>query len=175
MWKDSRQGTFAILDGARDEEIHAGLLRWTPEQRCLYAGELSPVMAQVAPYLVPLPRKSLFTNWVIEHGWGDSWSIFFQSFADLNVLRRHFRQFLKVKDEHGKNMYFRYYDPRVLRVYLPTCNKEELEKLFGPVTSYYAEGETADQLLEFSLLEGQLIQNTITLNKITSTGKKTPA
>ena len=49
----------------------------------------------------------------------------------------------------GKRLYFRYYDPRVLRVYLPTCNTEETKFIFGPLAAYFCEGETADTLLTF--------------------------
>ena len=37
-------------------------------------------------------------------------------------LRHHLKGFLRVRGESGQKMMFRYYDPRVLRVYLPTCN-----------------------------------------------------
>jgi hypothetical protein len=41
-------------------------------------------------------------------------------------------------------MIFRWYDPRVLRVYLPTCTENELDMLFGPLSSYFVEdGEHA--------------------------------
>ena len=35
----------------------------------------------------------------------------------VDELRRHLRRFLLVKDESGRQLYFRYYDPRVLRLY----------------------------------------------------------
>ena len=54
---------------------------------------------------------------------------------------RHFRQFLRVRDEAGREFFFRFYDPRVLRVYLPTCNSEELRTFFGPVELFSMEGE----------------------------------
>lgn len=55
------------------------------------------------------------------------------------MLRRHFRRFLRVTDEQGQPLMFRYYDPRVLRVYLPTCTAEELALVFGPVSAYLIE------------------------------------
>jgi hypothetical protein len=41
----------------------------------------------------------------------------------------------------NKLIFFRYYDPRVLRVYLPTCNAEEIRSVFGPISAYIAEDE----------------------------------
>jgi hypothetical protein len=39
-------------------------------------------------------------------------------------MARRRRRFLRVKDEDG--LVFRFYDPRVMRVYLPTCAAGEL-------------------------------------------------
>ena len=61
--------------------------------------------------------------------------------ADLRTMRNHFRKLLTVYDPNGKPLLFRYYDPRVLRVYLPTCNAEELATIFGPINSYLLEDE----------------------------------
>jgi hypothetical protein len=146
----SQQGSraFTILDGASVPGLLANLARFDPERICLYRGELEPDMAEVAPYLAFLERDAPFTDWVIGNGWGQHWGIFGVTRADLKELRRHFRTFLMVYDEKGKSLYFRYYDPRVLRVYLPTCNEKELKQVFGPVHRFCAEGE-GDRLIEF--------------------------
>ena len=57
-------------------------------------------------------------------------------------------------DPTGKPLLFRYYDPRVLRVYLPTCNAEELKTLFGPVQAYIMEDESGAAMLRFRLKNG---------------------
>jgi hypothetical protein len=139
----SAQGTraFTILDGASVPDLPANMANFDPEQTCLYRGELEPDMAEVAPYLAFLERDAPFTDWVISNGWGQHWGIFGVTWADLRELRKHFRKFLMVYDEAGKSLYFRYYDPRVLRVYLPTCNADELKTVFGPVESYLMEDE----------------------------------
>jgi hypothetical protein len=90
-------------------------------------------------------------EWILDNGWGDSWGIFMTSSDSLENLRRHFRHFLLVQDEDGKELYFRFYDPRVLRVYLLTCTVEEARQFFGPVDSFLVENEDAQELLRFSL------------------------
>ena len=65
---------------------------------------------------------------------------------------------MRVYDDKLRPVYFRYYDPRVFRVYLPTCNREELETIFGPAVKFFAESEDADSLIEYSLMEGKLNQ-----------------
>ena len=132
---------FAILDGASVPSLLPNLTNFGPEYICLYRGELEPDMAAVAPYLVVLDRDSDFTKWVLSNGWGEHWGIFGVTQADLPSLRKHFRKFLMVYDESGKSLYFRYYDPRVLRVYLPTCNAGELKTVFGPVVAYLLEDD----------------------------------
>jgi len=137
---------FAVLDGARDERIYRAVYDSRLDHECLFAGDISYDLAAAAPYLVRLEREAAFTRWLLEHGWGRSFGIFAWSRADLEALRRHFRRVLQVKDEGGRRLYFRYYDPRVLRRYVPTCTAAELRELFGPLVRLFAEGEQGQVL-----------------------------
>lgn len=156
------QGTYAILDTARDDKIHQKLINSDIEPLCLYIGDKAIELATVAPYLVDLRREDPLTQWVLNTGWGKSWGIFLQSSASLIELQRHFRQFLMVYDEEGTPLYFRFYDPRVLRIYLPTCNEKELEAVFGPVSCYYVENKDSSEMIEFRCTkEFYLIENVV--------------
>lgn len=149
---------FAILDGASVPNLPQLLHEHQPEFVCLYRGQLEPDLASVAPYLVQLVANTPFTDQVIKRGWGGHWGIFAITDGDLTAMRKHFRKFLTVHDSEGKPLLFRYYDPRVLRIYLPTCNVEELRTIFGPVSNYLLEGENADTLLSFQFEKDQLQQ-----------------
>lgn len=149
---------FTVLDGASVPDLVPKLFEFQPEYFCLYLGELAPDMAEVAPYLVYLQTNSPFAEWVIERAWGKHWGILVHSYSDLRSLRRHFRKFLTVHDNGGKPLLFRYYDPRVLRVYLPSCNAEELQTFFGPIETFVVEDEDPTSILKFSLEEGRLKQ-----------------
>lgn len=149
--------TYAILDGSSIPDLLAHLHDDKPEFACLYRGELEPDMAVVAPYLVRLKDGAPFAEWVLAEGWGRHWGIFMQARSDLTKLRQHFRQFLRVKDPEGNPLYFRFYDPRVLRLYLPTCNEEELAFVFGPLRVYVCEGPVISELLAF-LFDGQQLK-----------------
>jgi hypothetical protein len=149
---------FAVLDGASVPELLDklyGSLR--PEFECLYRGDLEPDLAEIAPYLVRLDAGSEFTDWVLAEGWGKHWGVFAVTSADLRAMRMHLRRFVMVHDAEGKPLYFRYYDPRVLRTYLPTCNSKELEEFFGPVAKYVGESEQPGALLEFRSEAGALV------------------
>lgn len=143
---------YAVLDGASVPELPQLLWEHEPKNICLYRGELEPDMAAVAPYLVKLEYDHPFTKLVCEKGWGSHWCIFAITPAEVNIrdMRKHFRRFLMVYSPENKLIYFRYYDPRVLRVYLPTCNAEETKIVFGPIGSYIMEEEDPSNLLRFT-------------------------
>jgi hypothetical protein len=142
---------YAVLDGARSPAVTRTLMSWTRGCVCLYEGPVPRELLAVAPYLVHLRRDADATRELLERAWGQSWGIFATTSASLGELRRHFRKFLQVEDASGRRLYFRYYDPRVLRVYLPTCNLRELRTLFGPVSHYFAESPRGEALLDFTL------------------------
>jgi hypothetical protein len=151
LFFEQEVNAYAVLDGASIPNLLDKLYDLSPVFCCLFRGELAPDMAEVAPYLVQLERGSEFTNWLIGKGWGNHWGIFALSDADFRTMRRHFRTFLIVYDDTGRPMRFRYYDPRVLRLYLPTCNAEELTTVFGAVASFMLESEEANQAMQFRL------------------------
>ena len=135
---------YALLDAARDPRIYPLIRRSGADHRCLFAGELAPELKAAAPYLVFLGKDATITEDLLWDGWGNAWGVFLESSAIIQDLRRHFRRLLTVQDERGKRLFFRFYDPRVLSVYLPTCTIEELRTVFGPVEAFFYErpGET---------------------------------
>ena len=141
---------FALLDATRDPLRILGMLRSSGgECQSLYEGMQGKMLDAYAPYLARLPGDSRLLETLIAQGWGKHWGIFVVSAADFKSLRKHFRTFLMVKSPEGQPLYFRYYDPRVLRLYLPTCDAAETEFVFGPVAAYLCEGETQDTLWVF--------------------------
>lgn len=143
LFASEDESAYVVLDGASVPGLLEKLAAAPEEHACLYRGELPPDLARVAPYLVKLRRESPLTDWILTEGWGNHCGIFAVTTVGLEALRRHFRGFLRVKDPDGKILYFRYYDPRVLQVYLPTCSRSEIKIVFGPVLRYIAEDEKA--------------------------------
>lgn len=133
---DPTLATYCIIDGAACEELLPQLDQHQPDHCCLYAGELEPDVEEVAPYLVRLVAEDSFTVWLLDSIGNKPWGIFCRAPSTLRELRKHFRQFLIVKGPDGENLYFRFYDPRVLAVFLPTCEDDQVAYLFGSVTEY---------------------------------------
>ena len=154
---------YLVLDGARDPRIYPAVLDCYLNKTCLYSGNLPSELQLTAPYLIELERDDRFVRRIINLGWGNSWGIFFRSHAGMERLRHHLRQFLVVKDESAKRLIFRYYDPRVLRVYLPTCFTRELQTFFGPIDRFLLEGEDPGTLIRYGFDDVALTEEAVEL------------
>jgi hypothetical protein len=152
---------YAILDGASIEDLPTRIYDMRPRNFCLYRGELDADIAEVAPYLVELAPQTYFTEWLLENCWGRHWGIFAHSHFTIDAVRKHFRKFLTVYDDAGNPLLFRYYDPRVLTKFLPTCKPEELQKLFGQVTTFFAESNERKELFRYQFFSDSLQQSAL--------------
>ena len=150
----------AVLDCARDERIFAAVERCQLDKSCLYAGRLPWVLQRAAPHLVVLDPDDRFTQYLIDEGWGDSWGIYLRTELPMLDVRRHLRMLLRVKDEMSRNLIFRWYDPRVLRIYLPSCRPAELRSMFGPIEQFYCESSDSSALLSYRFDDPQLTAET---------------
>ena len=142
---------YVVLDGAAVDGLPMKLYEMNPPHYCLFRGELAPDMVEVAPYVVQLVQNTSFTDWVLSENSGKHWGFFAHSLHSIKEMRRHFRSLVTVYDEQGKPMIFRFYDPRVLRNFLPTCNADELQTFFGKVETFFAENEKQQPFSAFSL------------------------
>ena len=78
----------------------------------------------------------------------------FVSRAGFGGLRKHFRKFLFVSDERGESVYFRFYDPSVLRTFLPVCDSSETQSFFGPIDCFLTESENCSEVIVFEVNNG---------------------
>jgi hypothetical protein len=173
------QPLYAILDAARSPEIYkllaeakeearksweaqnpgaagptfqppaAGMLEDGAQYESLFEGSSKAELTLFAPYLVSLPPQSKLLEKLVSKGWGKSWGIYLTCNLPFHEVRRHFRHFLMVNTPDGEQMYFRFYDPRVLRVFLPACSEQEIRYFFGPVSRFVTEDKKPETLLEF--------------------------
>jgi hypothetical protein len=129
---------FAIVDKARSDcpPVSAFASCVGP---LLSAGDI----LEVAPILFAIRRReeSLAS--------GGSCAIYLISDAPVSDLRKHLESLLHVSTEDGETLYFRYYDPRVLCVFLRTCTPEQIEEFFGPVAAFLVEAEDRQSRLVF--------------------------
>lgn len=140
--KGPRPDMWMIIDGGRDRRIYPAVTYSGLQHECLFAGNLSIPLQRSAPYLVQLELDDRATIRMIDGAFGQSWGTFLRADVGIKTLRRHLRTMLRVQAPNGKYMLFRYWDPRVLRVYLPTCLPDELHRFFGPIEQVYVEDQT---------------------------------
>ena len=113
-------------------------------------------MVDVAPYLVPIAYRPKYPY--EGSGYLDLWAerlgssagILLVTPADPESLRDHLGELFHVTDEAEAHKYFfRFYDPRVLRTYLPTCTPAEAKEFFGPIRHYLVESERFGRMLSY--------------------------
>lgn len=176
LWRDgSSRDVWMIVDGARTVEVFRTLLDCHLEYACLYSGPLAPDLEIAAPYLVQLDYDYRDTRRLIRRAWGNSWGVFLRSGTSLDKLRHHLKKFLLVRDQRGRRLVFRFYDPRVLRVYLPTCTPDELRTVYGPIDSFCTEDEAPGALLEFGFDQERLLERRFPLSPSATDPKPLPS
>lgn len=154
--------SYCVVDAARlEEQLDVAKEKADPNSYwCLYQGASAEQLSNVAPYLfISWPNRQAaptLLDWLFADGWGNAWGIFALSRATPDVLYHHFRRFLMVRTEAGQPLYFRFYDPRVLRRFLPTCNPAQLTDFFGPIRYFLVEDEDPAFGMSYWVDQGQL-------------------
>jgi hypothetical protein len=143
----TRGRLFAVLDSCDSPEVQSRLLDLDPSTApSLFSGPKAAEYATFAPYLVQCGEELL--DWIVETLPDQPWGVFLVTDVDLPALRKHLRTLLVVRHPDDRKMYFRFYDPRVLRDFLPGCTAAELRTVFGPVEAFgLLRPETADARL----------------------------
>jgi hypothetical protein len=137
---------YALVDAARDFHLALGPRHQGVKTYTLLEGEMAPFLDSVAPHLVPINLESDYLELWAER-LGGSAGILLLTKKGLLMLREHLRNIFTVTDEENNEFFFRYYDPRVLRAYLPTCTGEEAKEFFGPIRRILAESDGVGRLL----------------------------
>ncbi|WP_437498388.1 DUF4123 domain-containing protein [Sorangium sp. So ce1099] len=138
---------FAVLDAARTLRVIEVLRESVEEYRSLYEGIKGEALAMQAPYLVRLPSGSRLLEQLVLEGWGKRWGIYLTCRRPFDEVRRQLRRITMVhNDQTGERMYFRFYDPRMLRLFLPTCGMRQKEQIFGEIEAFLVAGRDGELL-----------------------------
>ncbi len=144
-----RAPVYALIDAARECDGPYQATQAGVACASLFAGDLGDKLKNVAPHLVEFKNRTSFVGWWFEQ-WGRSVGVLVETPVSLPDLRRHFRTLTMVRGESDrKQYYFRFYDPRVLHTFLPSCTADEVQRFFGPVTAFYCESKGGTELLAF--------------------------
>ncbi len=141
---------YLLIDGASAAALIDHLYDDKADFACLISGPLEPDMQEVAPYLVVLRDGEPFSEWILNFAFGEHWGLVLRASLPMEDLARRYRKLLRVRGAEGEPLFFRFYDPRVLRTYLPTCIDAEVTSWFDGVDHYLVEADPADRLLRLS-------------------------
>jgi pSer/pThr/pTyr-binding forkhead associated (FHA) protein len=146
---------FALVDGAKAFELAFEGRLMGNRLYTLFTGALAVQLAHVGPCLVELSAVAPFLQKWID-GLGNSAGVLFRTEADLVTLYGHLRHLFVATDERGREYFFRFYDPRVLRVFLPTCTEDELLEFFGPIQEWVVEQADGTGVVRYAVARGRL-------------------
>jgi len=157
---------YMLVDAARAKPIHPRLLALDPETRAqsLYQGDIGVNLGHLSPWLVAMSERPE-AAWFAETGFGQSWGLFVVADLAFEDLRRHLRKFNLVERPDRQQLVFRFYDPRVMRGFLPACAPEELRQFFGPIKAFLVETEAGDGMLRYSVEGGTLRETRLPLRR----------
>ena len=145
----SGEPVYAVMDAGRESRIPAFLdaagERYTP----LYDPSNTRDVAMVAPYLILLPPNARLLDFLIKDGWSKAWGIYLNSSAPFETVQDHLRRYTTVLTADGNPFYFRFWDPRIFRVFLPGCTPRECTEFFGPVSRFVVESDRPEIACEF--------------------------
>jgi hypothetical protein len=97
----------------------------------------------------------------LARGWGQAWGIFLTSDAPAKVVRARLRRLTRVEvDGSPRAAYFRFYDPRVLRVLMPIATPRQASWFFGDgeIGAYLVEDRDPRAALMFTEGSGGAVE-----------------
>jgi Domain of unknown function (DUF4123) len=154
---------FVILDGAHFKSKMDQAILLNENHHNLYTGISPAHLEPLGPFIFEFPHNQEFYEWYMENVQANSRGLIVESIHTFNEVKSHFKTLIKVRTESGHNLFFRFYDSRVIRSFLPTCQEAELIDFFGPVQSIFAQSVEADILLNYRIQNKKLITEKIEL------------
>lgn len=157
---------YAILDGAMVKQLPDWFEDRDAPYACLFPGETDPMVLTRAPWLVRTEPGSEPMAWILQEGWARNWGMFAVVPRDtpFDAVLDHFRKFLQVRLPDERLVFFRFYDPRVQRLFLPSCDAGQTGELFALPLSWVCESDGGEALLVHTVAAGSVKVQTVPLD-----------
>lgn len=114
---------------------------------------------RTAPNIVRLDAASVFKDAWLQEGWSQRWGILCYAPELPSEVSWRFRNFLQAMLPVRRVALFRFYDPRIWRVYLPTCNADALTQWFRTIEEFIAETADGKGMIRYRCRDGSLETN----------------
>lgn len=142
---------YALVDAAGNDQVLQRLAATEANYQSLFQGSDKERLFSVGAFLVACDQDFALLQWLTTEAWGNGSVVFLTSSAYWDQLFQHLQRSLTAVTHDDREVYFRYYDPRVLRDYLPLCPPATAQRFLGPVTRMLAESEQGDALISFAV------------------------
>jgi hypothetical protein len=161
---------YAVIDACQAFDLVVKIKEQSgKEARMLFQGAATThvEVEEIAPYVCAIDSEDVLRNdWFTR--FGSNAGILFVSESPMAVIHKHLRGLFISKDITGQEYFFRFYDPRVLRGFLPACNPQELLQIFGPIQSILVEDVNPQQLIIFTQQDGALFSRKLAVSDLIS-------
>lgn len=161
------QNLYAVIDLARDPYLLLAVLEgFGGDRQCLFRGRAKEELGDQTAWIVRIDRQNGLLDWLLDEGWNRRIVSFIVSPLMLNQLTSHLRKFTRVKDSQDVEHFFRFYDPQVLRQYLPVFDKREHEMFFRSITCCAIEDtRNGDRILIGRSSDGRVVWEDLLLKQ----------
>lgn len=128
---------YLLLDGAQIDDLMQTLyqLEPAPEFHRLYDGTRYAELAEVGPILIATDHSSLLSQHFKEH-WSTTAGATLNSRAGTDELIQHLTSLVHASVSGGVSVLFRYYDPRILHLWLANMDDGQRNTALGPVEQF---------------------------------------
>jgi len=141
---------YAVIDLAVADQMRPKVLgRLRTEAETLFARNASRKVLEVGPWLVRLSQAPDIQRSLDALDPELPWGYYVYAAIDIVSLRQTLRRFNLVRlPEDGQEVLFRYWDPRVMRVFLQVANRDQRDKLFEFIDRIEAPDGSFDHRVE---------------------------
>ncbi len=140
---------FCVIDAAASPDLYRLALENPGQSVSLFDGTPLEKNSAHGPHVISFGDDATLLASFVYGGWDANASIYLTSGEEFLNLAGFLKSLLLAKTEDGHRLLFRYYDPRVLRAFLPTCTPGEVAEFFGPVAAWFA-GENVMRWRKYS-------------------------
>lgn len=140
---------YLILDGAQIDDLVKTIykLQKTAQVDVLYLNTRFAELQDVSPVLVKVqPTDPLFQKFQTD--WQTTAGIHILAKGDIYTLGNHLRSSLQAKI-NGQPTLFRFYDPRILKLWLETITPQQQSQFMGTITTLYLPATEDSQAKEY--------------------------
>jgi hypothetical protein len=162
---------YAVLDGAVVKQLPDYFEDRDAPFACLFPGETDPLVLTRAPWLVRAEPGGEIMAWILQEGWARNWGMFTIVPRDtpFDAVLDHFRKFLQVRLPDERLVFFRFYDPRVQRLFLPSCDAAQAAEVFALPIAWICESDGGDALLVHTATGGAVKTSRVGLDSFRDT------